>query len=184
MSSTWWQIAGKEEERSLSAQSTQSHRSHLHRATDLIFKVYTMPQISSTQSHRSDLQGLQILPSRSTDLTFKIMDIQSVHKLSPPGLAPRVGSTLQVILGQFPCQVDEGHSNSLGLPLQTQCCAKTVRACVYAGEEEGEGSHSELGQEELREYKYTTPVVHKCPGHLHQFFNLPLIACNQGNQTR
>lgn len=79
------------------------------------------------------------------------MDIQSVHKLSPPGLAPRVGGTLQVVLGQFPCQVDEGYSNSLGLPLQTQCRAKTVRVCVYAGEE-GEVSHSELGQEELREY--------------------------------
>ena len=92
---------------------------------------------------------------RATDLTFKVMDIQSVHKLSPPGLAPRVGGTLQVVLGQFPCQVDEGHSNSLGLPLQTECRAKTVHVCVcvYAKKkEEGEVSHSELGQEELREY--------------------------------
>ena len=64
-----------------------------------------------------------------------------------------MGGTLQVVLGQFPCQVDEGYSNSLGLPLQTQCRAKTVRVCVCMQERRGEVSHSELGQEEeLREY--------------------------------
>ena len=77
----------------------------------------------------------------ATGLTFKVVDIQSVHELSPPGLAPRVSGTLQVVLGQLPCQVDEGHSNGLGLPLQTQCRAKTVCVRVWKEGEEGDLSH-------------------------------------------
>ena len=122
----------------------------------------------------------------ATGLTFKVVDIQSVHKLSPPGLAPRVGGTLQVILGQLPCQVDEGHSNGLGLPLQTQCRAKTV--CVRVWKERRERGLESLriwsGETEINKSCSATPVVHKCPCHLHQFLNLPLITCNRGNQTR
>jgi len=117
----------------------------------------------------------------ATGLTFKVVDIQSVHELSPPGLAPRVGGTLQVVLGQLPCQVDEGHSNGLGLPLQTQCRAKTVSVCMW---KEKRGTRTWSGETEINKSCSATPVVHKRPCHLHQFLNLPLITCNQGNQTR
>ena len=53
------------------------------------------------------------------------MNIQGIHKLSPPGPALGLGNALEVVFSQFTGQVEESHGNSLRLPLKAQHCAET-----------------------------------------------------------
>ena len=63
------------------------------------------------------------------------MNVQSIQVLSPPGAGARLRGSVQVELGEFAGQVDEGNGDGLGLPLQTQRGAQAMYTYTYTQKE-------------------------------------------------